>query len=140
MEFYSKKKIIYIFLTPSSAFSDSLRDGNLKIIWYTLYTYSIISSIKSIRNDISYFRDTHHVLVLGTRALLGDGFWEHGILWRRYPNILKANIENDFWYLFPTLISFLHLTYVFVQLFGRRFVRTLIGKRADGLTGRAFNI
>lgn len=37
------KTKFHISLTPSSAFSDSLRDGSLKIIWYTFYHFTFRS-------------------------------------------------------------------------------------------------
>lgn len=109
--------------------------------WRSSDTRFIISHFDRVksRNDYFVIFDTHHVLVLGSRALLGDRFREHGVLRRRHPNILiKLKIRSNIFTLLSSL-SF-SLTHVLVQLLGRRFVRTLIRERADGLTGWTFDI
>lgn len=50
------KTKFHISLTPSSAFSDSLRDGSLKIIWYTFYHFTF----RSGRIKKRLFRNFRH--------------------------------------------------------------------------------
>lgn len=80
--------------------------------WRSSDTRFIISHFDRVesRNDYFVIFDTHHVLVLGSRALLGDGFREHGVLRRRHPNIL-IKIKNSIKYFHSSLFSlFLLLT------------------------------
>ena len=124
------------FLTPSSAFSDSLSDGNLKITWYI---HSIILSIKMEISRSCLFQilttcsssapELSSGMVSGKTVSFGD---DTQIFCKWYGLNWISHDRNNFKTLF--------CTYVVVQLFHWSFVSTLIRKRTNRLTRWTFNI